>query len=148
MDVFGVYVFQEQARVDNGKGNLVIVVPITPDWVDRYGVPIPGYTRMLYVASSIFSYNIETEEYKVLKCRSMDYVPQSTTADSFYEITQAESLIYMNTDIGDEGCITTFLHNTRAPGIVSDKKYCKISLDGIERPELYLTALIGVDQEE
>ena len=138
MQLFGVYIFNERFRKDKKQGDMVFIIPCGDKSIDNYGVPRVGYTNMLYMAESVYFYDIDEDEYRVLKNRSGSM--GMTIQKPFMELVSTNDVILLNQSIGKEDTIDSYLFNQRNPHVLP-KKFMKISLAGLDQPELYFSAL-------
>lgn len=144
MKVFTVYIFNERIRSDKKKGDLVIVVPFTH--VDKYSVPLPGYSRMAHMAEAVYSYDIDDSHFHTFKNRQIGSGYKHNVPFEF--LVHASSVWFMNDIIGEEMMLNQLLMGQRTPPQMHSKKYCEIPLAGLDNIELYLSALSGYDGVE
>ena len=144
MKVFTVYIFNERFRSDKKQGDLAIVVPFT--FVDKYSVPLPGYSSMAYMAEAVYSYDIDENHFYTFKNRSIGSGYNHNVP--FEHLVNANSVWFMNDSIGEEMMLNQLLIGQRTPPRMHNKKFCEIPLAGLDNIELYLSALSGYDGEE
>lgn len=139
MQVFTVYIFNEHIRSDKKKGDLAIVIPFA--MMDKYSVPLPGYSSMAAMAEAVYGYDIDEGNFKTYKNRQIERSDNHHV--SFDYLVHANSIWFMNDYIGEEMLLNQLLVGQRTPPQMHGKKYCEIPLDGISHIELYLSALCG-----
>lgn len=144
MQVFTVYIFNEQFRSDKKKGDLAIVVPFA--MTDKYSVPLPGYSKMAHIADAVYSYDIDDEHFHTFKNRQIGSGYKHNVP--FDYLVHADTIWFMNDYIGEEMMLNQLLAGQRTPPQMYGKKYCEISLAGMSHIELYLSALSGYYGED
>jgi len=139
---FYLYIFNPSVRVDNESSDFALMIP-TSEFVfgvDKYNVPSGMSTRITYLANNIYSYNIDTNTYTTIKSRGGMSVPDEFHTD-FYNIYSGNDVHIFNDSIGSDNPIDDFLHHTKSFYGHWEKKIMKVSLDGLEHPEIYLSSL-------
>lgn len=139
MQVFTVYIFDEHYRSDKKQGDLVIVIPFAV--MDKYSVPLPGYSNIAQMAEAVYGYDIDEGHFKTYKNRR--FGPGYNNNVSFDYIVHSNSIWFMNDHIGEEMMLNQLIVGHRTPPQMYGKKYCEISLAGMSHIELYLSVLSG-----
>lgn len=144
MQVFTVYIFNERIRSDQKQGDLAIVVPFSV--IDKYSVPVPGYSKMAQMAEAVYGYDIDENHFKTYKNRQIGtgYIHDVP----FEYLVNANCVWFMNDSIGEEMLLNQFLVGQRTPPQMQYKKYCEIPLAGLDNIALYLSVLSGYYGED
>lgn len=138
---FYLYIFNSQLRKDGIDEDFVLVTPIHNGTRDIAGYHIPSgmSVRMIYLASYVYSYNINNEKYTVIKSRTgANGVDIKST---FSNLTPNKTVYIMNQDIGNIVPLDHYLINSRVHSTNQNNKIIEFSLDGLEEPDIYLSAL-------
>lgn len=144
MQVFTVYIFNERMRSDKKQGDLAIVVPFSV--VDKYSVPVPGYSKMAVMAEAVYGYDIDEGHFKTYKNRQIGSGYNHNVP--FEYLVHARSIWFMNDCISEEMMLNQLLAGQQTPPQMRDKKYCEISLAGLDNIALYLSVLSGYYGED
>lgn len=133
MKRFTVYVFDEKFRQDKKSGNIAFVLRNEGN-TDRVIT-----TTMLFMSRTIISYDDEDEHYTVQKCRT------GNSTGRFHEslpvIANCSEIYFVNHRFGTPDKFDAYLNLPFGASQVY-RKFCKISLEGLEEPEIFLTALM------
>jgi len=144
MQVFTVYIFNERLRSDKKQGDLAIVVPFA--MIDKYSVPIPGYSKMAAMADAVYGYDIDKGHFTTYKNRQIGSGYNHNVP--FEYLVNSRSIWFMNDYIGEGMMLNQLLVGQPTPPQMYGKKYCEISLAGMSHIELYLSALSGYYGED
>lgn len=144
MHVFTVYIFNERIRSDKKQGDLVIVVPFS--LIDKYLVPVPGYSKMATMAEAIYGYDIDEGHFRTYKNRNAIILDDREVP--FEYLVSTQSIWFINDHIGENMQLDKLLAGQYTPPQMQNKKYCEISIAGLDNIELYLTALSGYTGED
>lgn len=147
MKVFTVYIFNEYRRSDKKKGDLVIIVPVAMN--EQYSLPLPGYRAMTTMAESVYSYDIDDNNFHTYKNRHQigsGYKPH-LQFDNIVNVN-VNTIWFMNDYIGEEKPLNQLLVGHGTPHQLYGKKYCEIPLAGMTHVELYLSVLSGYYGED
>lgn len=137
---FCVHIFSKQLRNDKKTGNLVFVSPSSVAGTEK--IPFP--TRFAYMANDILLYDIDSG-YTVIKSRM--FKPYEVLHTTLSLLSPAQEIIYLNYSMGKLNELGNYLKINHNP-YPKEIRCCKISIHGIQFPELYFSSLSWDEQTQ
>lgn len=144
---FYLYIFSPAIRMDHKQEPFALMIPTTGSLfdVDKYNIPSGLGIRLSYLAEKIYSYNIDNDRYTAIKTRN-EISGGAEFQRDFHKIYDGNDVHIINNHIGDDVGIEDFLYNSRNYSVNKKlNKIMKVSIDGLEHPQLYLASLFDED---
>lgn len=133
--VFTILVLDQQCRIDGGIGDIMIISPYD---TQRNSIAIPGASQLIYMANAVATYDVDANSYIFFKDRNGGRVGRGESKIPLSKVFFGQE-VFLIADWITQGTKLSIIVNSNLRN--PDTKMIKISLAGLDQPELYLSSL-------